>query len=274
MYALQNSARYGGRFTHRPNYGMYAVYGGNFMSWLRRTGRRLFDVIRPNIRRAAPALGPALIGDKKSRDELKSIGRDTLRNVGKEAKNILQEESKRLANTIADKIRARLNRNRSQQQQQVESSMGGTTTGGSRFGGNDPLLSLNAMIDIKTKPEGSTINNPIISSQHDNITSTGYSSYTDSVMTKKRSNTQGGGGIRKALSGRLNKKYAEQHPLGIDKTNIIEPRPKDVRKAEITNATKYGGKKLNKNPSKKPSKKTGRMTAEEFINSSKSLRFI
>lgn len=273
MYALQNSARYGGRFTHRPNYGMYAVYGGNFMSWLRKTGKRLFDVVKPNVKKAAPALGPALIGDQKSRDELKSIGRDTLRNVGKEAKNILQEESKRLANTIADKIRARLNRNRSQQQQ-VETSMGGTTTGGSRFGGNDPLLSLNAMIDIKTKPEGSTINNPIISSQHDNITSTGYSSYTDSVMTKKpsmggmtkRSNAQGGGGIRKALSGRLNKKYAEQHPLGIDKTNIIEPRPKDVRKAKITNATKYGGKK--------PSKKTGRMTAEEFINSSKSLRFI
>lgn len=263
MYALQNSARYGGRFTHRPNYGMYAVYGGNFMSWLRKTGKRLFDVVKPNIKKAAPALGPALIGDQKSRDELKSIGRDTLRNIGKEAKNILQEESKRLANTIADKIRARLNRNRSQQQQ-VETSMGETTTGGSRFGGNDPLLSLNAMIDIKTKPEGSTINNPIISSQHDNITSTGYSSYTDSVMTKKPS--MGGGGIRKALSGRLNKKYAEQHPLGIDKTNIIEPRPKDVRKAKITNATKYGGKK--------PSKKTGRMTAEEFINSSKSLRFI
>lgn len=271
MYALQNSARYGGRFTHRPNYGMYAVYGGNFMSWLRKTGKRLFDVVKPNIKKAAPAFGPALIGDQKSRDELKSIGRDTLRNIGKEAKNILQEESKRLANTIADKIRARLNRNRSQQQTE-------TTTGGSRFGGKDPLLSLNAMIDIKTKPEGSTINNPIISSQHDNITSTGYSSYTDSVMTKKpsmggmtkRSNAQGGGGIRKALSGRLNKKYAEQHPLGIDKTNIIEPRPKDVRKAEITNATKYGGKKL----SKKPSKKTGRMTAEEFINSSKSLRFI
>lgn len=110
MYALQNSSSHLGRFALQTRYGPYAVYGGNFLSWLRRTGKRLYDVIKLSIKKAAPSVVHAIIGDKDARESLKNVGKETLQNIGRESQVILREESKRIASNIADKIRARLNR--------------------------------------------------------------------------------------------------------------------------------------------------------------------
>lgn len=266
MYALQNNRNlYNFAYRNVP-FGGSAVYGGNFLGWLRRTGRRLFDRIKPNIKKAAPALVPALMGDQKAREELRSIGKDTLKQLGRETVDIGKEESKRLADRIRERL---MRRNQVAQEDQQAQALGGNSS-----------VSLDRLIEERTTSYGSSKGNAMKIDTPGGMITSSHSSYGEPTYDGKIPIKRRGGGIRLALSGVNNREYARKNPVGIHKqTTLMPTKTVNEKRANITQLSKYGGAKKKpgrpkKTSTKTTSKKSGKLTPEEFIASSKTLKFM
>lgn len=113
-------AKYSRSRIHGGSYG--TIYGGNILSWLRKTGRRLLNRVIPHAQNALPAIVPALFS---SNNQERSQAFNMLKDYGKKSVASLIDEG---INIGKDGIESGINKLRNRMQNVQAKALGGRSS--------------------------------------------------------------------------------------------------------------------------------------------------